>query len=976
MNNIKEFKKGKKVFVNTPSHGFVEATITSFDKDTIGIKYIDEFIIETYGDDEIFYSGNDIQKIVSSPSGRPFYWMFQNRKEFPEWVEKTFKQYSICDKKESKKKDKFEFLPRQKFIRDYLSHDSPYRGLLLYHDLGTGKTCGAVAASENLKDKRNIIVMLPASLKNNFKEKGIKKCGDKKYKELDGNKLIEEKYTFISYNSSNVVKQIENLGSLNNKVIIVDEAHNLATMMVNGLKGMGKQGLDVYNFLLNAKNTKIIFLTGTPLVNTPFEIAVLFNILRGFLEIVVFRIDNYTENNIDDFTNTLLNDERIGYVELNRKNKSLIVILKLHSWDMEFEQTIRFIENTAKRYNFYANFDSTKKMTLFPETEEEFDSFFIKDDVFINKDMFQRRIVGLTSYFKMTKETAKEFPEQLPEKIVEIEMSPHQYELYAKAREVERKKEIQAAQQMKKKSKEKISTLARVFSREFSNFVFPDEILRPFKKIKFFSAAMEEKMKKEKPSVNNNEINKEEVEFNKEAYEQDVREAIKKVSDPTKPYLKAGSDGLSRYSPKMETILEEINKNEKGLILLYSAYRSVEGLEIFSKVLETNGYVNFNVDKKMDPKDDFKRFAFYSGKEIKTRDIIVNNYTKQENKEGKLIKILLASSAAAEGLDLKNIRKVLIMEPYWHDVRIKQVIGRAVRKNSHDDLPPNDRNVQPIIYLSVFSDTQQNISKEKYSTDQHILNVAKKKLSLNNKFLDAVKESAIDCMLNQCENRDKCYKFTNPEPKELSYLPKIEDNIVYGYEGKQIKRKFVIAGLTNKNEVVYKKDNKWILANGIELTKKPLLQKIKYALDLNTLELFDYESVKVKGIPQKIGKVNRETNEIIMKGGSTIQITNKLSNHNKPTIAIFIAKWCPYCIMRYQIFNNIVQSGIKATIIDIDNKNTKEYPKKFKVNGIPNIKFLPNGFDGKNHINFPDNTPITKESIIKFYNDNFNNKQL
>jgi hypothetical protein len=98
MNNIKEFKKGKKVFVNTPSHGFVEATITSFDKDTIGIKYVDEFIIETYGDDEIFYSGNDIQKIVSSPSGRPFYWMFQNRKEFPEWVEKTFKQYSICDK--------------------------------------------------------------------------------------------------------------------------------------------------------------------------------------------------------------------------------------------------------------------------------------------------------------------------------------------------------------------------------------------------------------------------------------------------------------------------------------------------------------------------------------------------------------------------------------------------------------------------------------------------------------------------------------------------------------------------------------------------------------------------------------------------------------------------------------------------------------------------------------------------------------
>ena len=131
-------------------------------------------------------------------------------------------------------------------------------------------------------------------------------------------------------------------------------------MMVNGLKGMGKQGLDVYNHLLNSKNTKIVFLTGTPLVNTPFEIAILFNILRGLLEFVVFRIDQYSEDIIDNFINTLLEDDRIGFAEINRRNKSLVVILKLNSWDMEFEQTVRFVEN-IKRYNFYANFDSTKK---------------------------------------------------------------------------------------------------------------------------------------------------------------------------------------------------------------------------------------------------------------------------------------------------------------------------------------------------------------------------------------------------------------------------------------------------------------------------------------------------------------------------------------------------------------------------------------------------------------------------------------
>ena len=827
-----------------------------------------------------------------------------------------------------------------------------------------------MAVSENLKDERNIVIMLPASLKNNFREKGIKKCGDKKYLEEGGDKLIDDKYTFITYNSSNVVKQIESLGNLNNKVIIVDEAHNLATMMVNGLKGMGKQGLNVYNYLLNSKNTKIVFLTGTPLVNTPFEIAILFNILRGLLEFVVFRIDQYTEDIIDNFTNTLLEDDRIGFVEINRKNKSLIVILKLNSWDMEFEQSVRFIENTARRYNFYANFDSTKKFTLFPETEEEFEKFFVKDDVFINRDMFQRRIIGLTSYFKMTEETKKEFPEELPEKFVKVQMSPHQYELYEKARDIERKMERQAVLQLKKKKTEKVSTLARIFSREFSNFVFPDDIIRPFKKIKFMSSVMEEKLKKEGKNNKDNNKNEKEEKFDKKKYEKDIKDALNKLSS-NEDYLKPGKNGLSRYSPKMEAILEEINKDEKGLVLLYSAYRTVEGLEIFSRVLEVNGYKSFDIDKKLDKKDDFKRFAFYSGKEIKTRDIIINNYTKEENKEGKTIKVLLASSAATEGLDLKNIRKVLIMEPYWHYVRIKQVIGRAVRKKSHYCLPLKDRKVQPIIYMSVFSDAQKNISREKFSTDEHILNVAKKKLNLNNKFLDAIKESAIDCMLNQCENRDKCYSFTNIKQNDLAYLPKIEDNIIYEYD-KKIKRKFAISGLTIHNEIVYKKENKWILANGIELEKKPnLIKGKKYALDLNSLELFDYESVKIKKKPVKVGKVNRENSKIVMKGGSVLKITEELPyNHSEPTIVIFVASWCHFCIARHDIFRNILNSDINAHVIDADNDKTSHYKEKFNVRGYPTIKFLPNGFSGKDYKDFPEDEPKEENNIINFYNNN------
>ena len=770
----KNISIGKKVYVPTPSHGFVEAKITDIKKDnsnkieSVSIKYIDEFIKETYGSDDIIYIGTNIEKIVTKNKNneRPFYWMFQNRKDFPEWVTDTFMKYSSCNIKntkntKNKQPEKFDFSPVQKFIRDYLSHTSPYRGLLLYHGLGIGKTCASIAVSEHLKDTRNIVILLPASLKINFK-KELEFCGDPSYKTSNGNKLINEKYSFISYNSATVVKQIEELGNLNNKVIIVDEAHNLATMMVNGLRGMGKQGEQVYRLLLEAKNSKIIFLTGTPLVNTPFEIAILFNILRGQLEVVVCRISNFNENTIDDYIATLVKDERIGWAEINRRNQSLSVILKVKSWDMEFEQTIRFIESSARKYDAYVNFETTIKPTLFPEKEEEFESFFIKDDNFINKDMFQRRIVGLTSYFETTEETKKEFPEQLPEKVIKVKMSPHQFEIYQKAREVEKQKERKAARQRKQKKNEQVTTLARVFSREFSNFVFPDEIIRPFQKMRFISASLEEKMEREKKleSENTNEEKKNEEEpINKETLDKLILEALEKLSNPEKPYLKPGPNGLSRYSPKMEEMLKEINNDPKGLLLVYSSFRRVEGLEIFARVLESNGYQRFD-SNNIDSNYDYKRFAFYSGQEdMKTRKQIVDTYTNSENKYGKDLRILLVSSAGAEGLDLKNIRKVLIMDVFWHDVRIQQIIGRAVRKKSHYDLPENERTVQPILYLSVFSNTQENISKEKVSTDEYIYELAKKKLRLNNDILQAVKESAIDCMLNQCDNVNKCYKF-------------------------------------------------------------------------------------------------------------------------------------------------------------------------------------------------------------------------
>jgi hypothetical protein len=59
----------------------------------------------------------------------------------------------------------FELLTHQKIVRD-LNIDTPYRGLLLYHGLGSGKTCTSIIA-EGMKSEKHVFVR-PPRLRDNF----------------------------------------------------------------------------------------------------------------------------------------------------------------------------------------------------------------------------------------------------------------------------------------------------------------------------------------------------------------------------------------------------------------------------------------------------------------------------------------------------------------------------------------------------------------------------------------------------------------------------------------------------------------------------------------------------------------------------------------------------------------------------------------------------------------------------------------
>ena len=88
-------------------------------------------------------------------------------------ITKKFSNYKIPKKKKTFKQlcfpEKFELQPQQKFLPKFINPNSPYKGVLVYHRIGAGKTCTAVQIGEAWKHERKIIVLTPAALVGNFK---------------------------------------------------------------------------------------------------------------------------------------------------------------------------------------------------------------------------------------------------------------------------------------------------------------------------------------------------------------------------------------------------------------------------------------------------------------------------------------------------------------------------------------------------------------------------------------------------------------------------------------------------------------------------------------------------------------------------------------------------------------------------------------------------------------------------------------
>ena len=918
----------------------------------------------------------------------PKVWELPNRKTFFNWVLKNYKTFSdVKDKTKDKTKDtegkpeRLELFNQQKLVRDFMSDQSPYRGLLLYHGLGVGKTCASVAISKTITDpEKEVWVFSKASLEGNY-IKSIKECGMdivrtqnnwvfiecetsiekdlaiKKYgipmeviRENGGafiinysnnipnyndlttreqakldhqiNYILNTRFQFKHLDDTRLLQKLVNTTKFpfDDKILIFDEVHNLINSMVSG----SKTGVAFEKHLMAAKNCKIIFLTGTPLVNDVFECAKIFNILKGPIITYTFRLVDYTEDiNWNLLRTTLKKNIYIDQIIIKRSQKMVSITQNPDNYINHPDDLgiiyqkgrvlsgERFEELVKKQiiglgYRVVANKEVN---TTLPNTQKDFDALFYNRDM--NKlkktEIIKKRIMGMLSFYDPPVQSL--MPEVTKIEKVFVEMSDLQAKQYQKARN----EEIEKNKKMKKKigkDMDKLKSSYRIFSRMACTFAFPEEIGSPYED------AMEilEKAEKENELADGMDMNyfNEENEKNMKKFDMLIKRTyLKKLDNGKQKYLSMDNGSLARHSPKYLQMIKKIEQSP-GCVFVYSQFITLIGLNTFCLAMEATGnYCAFEIkkdggnwvlDNKPEDDDKWKYVTWAGDKEKEEREILIKvfngeldllpancqilknqlktKYKNEMNKHGDVIRVFLTTKTGAEGISLFNVRQVHIMEPYWQPVLIDQVIGRAVRTGSHMTLPLAERNVEVYVYLAVYSKEQLSLMKEPnlrgdvarfndglekrgliVTSDESLYIISERKKNVINVLLKIIKEVSFDCNIHAKINYDVKKPF-----KCLDYDSSNRDEYLSAPSIMDT------IGLAEENQ-----EQNIKIAMG-EFTVKG----VKYYYELNTLpkqkKLFYNETILGAGRAKPVG-------ELIEKNGKIFPAFYKIKNDKKSKLS-------------------------------------------------------------------------------------------
>ena len=678
----------------------------------INKRFIKEFTYPDYNDKDFF------EKIYKKREY--YYYKVQKRKILTDY--KEIQKYRSDNCKINEK----EPTEQQSIIPNYISPNTPYKGILLMHGVGTGKTMTALRVAEQFKEQvkkynTKIFVLVPGpNSKKNFEKellystnntylKNINLLNQMSKKEIEQekknilNNVISQYYKILSYKSfhkkvlgekisekkifadkkikSSYTKDesgqyirniiVDKITHMNNSIIIVDEAHNI----INNEYG---EALNIIK--KNSENLRIILLTATPMINHAHYIVNLLNFIKP-LDDQIEKDKIFT--NEKNFLMMKLKSNGLDYLK-----KKATGLISYYRGSVPYTFAKRIDRGSLSEGLLFTPVIKCKMISFQNKIYNE--STKVLQQLMNTKDKLAQNI-ELNDI--IDKNLDNDIDEDLDNDIIE-----------------------------EKITNEKSSSITGFII--LGNFVFPglnrekDDLIGLYTKqdINLLISQINFDGPKLKKLINekifNNSLTKDEennfiIENNK-----------KRISG-----LILKLDYIKYFSIKFYHLLLNLNKlfiDNKGAhtAFIYSSFVNAGGIELFAETLIQNGYLEYNdnyynydikentIDyktgltylnyKKKYNISNFKpaTFLLITGSddssfedipEIKQKYIqeIFNN---KDNIDGKFIKFILGSKVMNESITLKNCKEVHIIEPNFNIPRIEQVIGRAIRICVHQDV--------------------------------------------------------------------------------------------------------------------------------------------------------------------------------------------------------------------------------------------------------------------------------------------------
>jgi superfamily II DNA or RNA helicase len=659
------------------------------------------------------------------------------------------KAENLCSIENVKKT--FEYLPHQLFVRNFLSLQTPYNSLLLYHSVGTGKTLSAISIAEDMRTylqqlgiRKKIIIVAAPNVQKNFKRQifddtklketknndeviwtinsGI---GNALLKDLNGlkkreeviqaiDKLIRKYYKFYGYgglaNKISKMKDetIEDTEERNeifiqkiheefdNSLIIIDEVHNIRITNDNADKESKKAGEFIQEIAQFATNVRFVLLSATPIYNSFDEIIYLTNLM------------NVNDGRAKITKKDVFDDKG----EFKQEGGKDLLIRKLTGY-------ISFVRG-ENPYTFpYRIYPSD-----IPKIKEKSILKIQYPTIQLNGKLLTKKIQHLDLVMTSLKHEQNEIYRAFTEKLFKNDdLDIEDVDLY---QEEEKSDDTE--------SEESFVNLEEETTFRYTALQLPLQALN----IVYPSGPIIENSIGQKGfnSIMTTEKNQNSLKFEyKEGHEGFF-----------------SRDEISKYSSKISDICDAIEKS-KGIVLVY-AYYIWGGIVPLALALEERGFNRYSSNPsasnllKSNNKNAPKYLMITGDSKLSHNNAEEVKYVSdKDNTNGENVKVILISKSGSEGLDFKNIRQIHIMDPWYTLNRIEQIIGRGVRTLSHCVLPFEERNVEIYLYASLLPNEKQE------SADLYLYRYAERKAVQLGKIYRLLKQISIDCILNQGQQK-------------------------------------------------------------------------------------------------------------------------------------------------------------------------------------------------------------------------------